>query len=85
MTTEQIRRIDVQGLNRVDKTNVRAKIYSQVGQGVDRARISEDVKRIYRMAADPSLLSGSPWPAQSDLDRLDLDLHFKHHLRRQLL
>jgi len=44
-----VRGVEIQGLSRVDRTNVRAKIYSQVGQALDRARISEDVKRVYRM------------------------------------
>ncbi|MDP6943105.1 MAG: outer membrane protein assembly factor BamA [Myxococcota bacterium] len=44
-----VRGVEIRGLNRVDRANVRAKIYSQVGQVLDRIRVSEDIKRIYRM------------------------------------
>jgi len=41
--------IEVTGLVRVDRTSVRSKIYTQIGRPLNRARLSEDVKRIYRM------------------------------------
>ncbi|MGM0576264.1 MAG: outer membrane protein assembly factor BamA [Myxococcota bacterium] len=44
-----VRGIEIVGLQRVDRTSVRSKIYTQVGREVDRARLSEDVKRVYRM------------------------------------
>ena len=44
-----IRGVEVLGVIRVDRTSVRSKIYSQVGQVLEPARVSEDIKRIYRM------------------------------------
>ena len=43
-----VRGIEVQ-LERVDRLNVRSRIYTQVGRPLNRARVSEDIKRIFRM------------------------------------
>ena len=44
-----VRAIELEGLRRVDPAGVRSRIYSQVGKRLDRGRLSEDVKRIYRL------------------------------------
>ncbi len=44
-----VRTIEVSGLKQIDKTSVRQKIYSQIGKPLNRVRVSEDVKRIYKM------------------------------------
>ena len=44
-----VRSVEVLGVQRVDRAGVRAKIYTQIGRPLDRIRISEDVKRVYRM------------------------------------
>ena len=44
-----IRGVEVTGLIRVDRASVRSKIYSQIGQNLEASRISEDIKRVYRM------------------------------------
>ncbi|MCB9728318.1 MAG: outer membrane protein assembly factor BamA [Deltaproteobacteria bacterium] len=43
-----VRGIEILGLQRIDRAGVRAKIYTQVGRPLDAARLSEDLKRIYR-------------------------------------
>ena len=44
-----VRGIDIEGLARIDKQAVKARIYTQVGRELDRGRLSEDLKRIYAM------------------------------------
>ena len=44
-----VKAVRVEGIRRVDRTSVRSKIYSQVGRPLNRARVSDDVKRIYRL------------------------------------
>ncbi len=44
-----VREIIIDGLVRVDGAGVRDKIYTQTGRPLDRARISEDIKRIFAM------------------------------------
>ncbi len=44
-----VRGLEVEGLSRIDKQAVRARIYTQVGRELDRGRLSEDLKRIYAM------------------------------------
>jgi outer membrane protein insertion porin family len=44
-----ILRVDLDGLQRTDPSGVRDKIYSEVGRPVDRARLSEDIKRLYQL------------------------------------
>ena len=44
-----VRGIEVKGLQRIDPAGVRAKIYTSVGSELDRDRLSEDIKRIYRL------------------------------------
>ena len=44
-----VRGVEVVGVQRVDRAGVRAKIYTQIGRPLDRARLSEDVKRVFRM------------------------------------
>lgn len=43
-----VRGIEVIGLQRIDRAGVRAKIYTQVGRPLDAARLTDDVKRIYK-------------------------------------
>jgi outer membrane protein insertion porin family len=49
VTASVVRGVELQGLIRVDRASVRSKIYSQIGQPLEAARVSEDIKRIYRM------------------------------------
>ena len=44
-----VRKIEMSGLKQIDKTSVRQKIFSQVGKPLNRVRVSEDVKRIFKM------------------------------------
>ncbi len=44
-----VRGIEIQGLQRVDRASVRSKVYTQIGRPLNRARLSEDLKRVYRM------------------------------------
>jgi len=44
-----VRKIEVSGLKQIDKTSVRQKIYSQIGKPLNRVRVSEDIKRIFKM------------------------------------
>ena len=44
-----VRGVEIVGADRVDTAGIRAKIYTQVGRPLDRARLTEDVKRVYRM------------------------------------
>lgn len=46
---EVVRGIEIQGLKRVDRASVRSKIYTQIGRELNRSRLTDDVKRIYRM------------------------------------
>jgi len=45
----EVKSIELQGLERIDKQGVKAKIYTQIGRPLDRSRLSEDLKRIYAM------------------------------------
>ncbi|PIE63956.1 MAG: hypothetical protein CSA24_03360, partial [Deltaproteobacteria bacterium] len=44
-----VRAIEIEGLSRIDRAGVRAKIYTQIGRPLDQARLSEDIKRVYGM------------------------------------
>lgn len=44
-----VKAIEISGTKQIDKTSVRQKVYSQVGKPLNRVRVSEDVKRIYKM------------------------------------
>ncbi|MCC6622182.1 MAG: outer membrane protein assembly factor BamA [Deltaproteobacteria bacterium] len=44
-----VRGIEIEGLARIDKQAVKAKIYTQIGRSLDRGRLSEDLKRVYAM------------------------------------
>lgn len=44
-----VRQIEIEGTRRVDPASIRSRVYTQVGQTVDAQRLSDDIKRIYRL------------------------------------
>lgn len=44
-----VRQIEVEGTRRVDPASIRTRIYTQIGQSVDAQRLSDDIKRIFRL------------------------------------
>ncbi|MCA9515325.1 MAG: outer membrane protein assembly factor BamA [Myxococcales bacterium] len=44
-----VRAIEIEGLQRIDRAGVRAKIYTPLGRELDQSRLSEDIKRVYGM------------------------------------
>jgi len=44
-----VRQIDIEGTRRVDPASIRTRIYTQVGQNIDAQRLSDDIKRVYRL------------------------------------
>ena len=44
-----VRQIEVEGTRRVDPASIRTRIYTQIGQSVDAQRLSDDIKRVFRL------------------------------------